>query len=355
MSTRVCDLRCVGQVASPRRAAGADWQRDGVHRFVPAGHSDYQGTRARGVALACVCSPPAPSITACGGCYTARHTVWCGPHRCRGGGLPCARGCAVPGRRAVFLVVAPPPPPHGPCQGLEIIGSDSVSASELADTFHFLDTHGIRPNISDVLPLEQVQGAMRKGGMLCVLGHAVWKAAAHSGPFAAAAAAAVATASIAASVAVARGLGAGVALRVSRRLSSQTSAHTLCSSPAVPRHHARRCKQRSGPCHSPGPCRGALSCSCTRDGSPAACSAGHGGMAAQTQSAWPCGGAAPPPLCVTRGASGPPEADGKAHTRGLDVVPELGRHVQPARGARTEGRAGMAKAREWWGSWRKSL
>lgn len=39
-------------------------------------------------------------------------------------------------------------------KGLEIIGSDSVTANELERCFAFLDAQGIRPVVSDVLPLE---------------------------------------------------------------------------------------------------------------------------------------------------------------------------------------------------------
>ena len=44
-------------------------------------------------------------------------------------------------------------------KGLEIIGSDSVSSSELAATFEFMDAKGIRPHISSVLPLEEVSSS----------------------------------------------------------------------------------------------------------------------------------------------------------------------------------------------------
>ena len=42
-------------------------------------------------------------------------------------------------------------------KGLEIIGSDSVSAAELDATFKFLDAKGIRPHIDRTLQLEDVR------------------------------------------------------------------------------------------------------------------------------------------------------------------------------------------------------
>jgi alcohol dehydrogenase len=44
-------------------------------------------------------------------------------------------------------------------RGLEIIGSDSVSAPELDATFQFLDRKRIRPHIDRVLKLEQAASA----------------------------------------------------------------------------------------------------------------------------------------------------------------------------------------------------
>jgi D-arabinose 1-dehydrogenase-like Zn-dependent alcohol dehydrogenase len=55
-----------------------------------------------------------------------------------------------------------------PRQGLEIIGSDSVSAAELAATFGFLDAHGLKPHISGVLPLEKVRASVYVCMWMCM-------------------------------------------------------------------------------------------------------------------------------------------------------------------------------------------
>lgn len=42
---------------------------------------------------------------------------------------------------------------------VQVIGSDSITASELADCFEFMSIKGIRPEVSQVLPLERVADA----------------------------------------------------------------------------------------------------------------------------------------------------------------------------------------------------
>ncbi len=58
-------------------------------------------------------------------------------------------------------------------KGLEIIGSDSVSSQELQDTFAFMDSRGIRPHISAVLPLESARSAHTSLETKSVLGRTI--------------------------------------------------------------------------------------------------------------------------------------------------------------------------------------